>query len=142
MSINSVFLIWIIIAILFIAIEIISTSLVAVWFGVGSLAAALMSIYSNNVVNQLLFFLTIGIILTVATRFFAKNTVKYPLKSKELNSLVGSEACATENFGEGKQGYVRVRDIEYLANAKTFISKDDIVVISQVQGSKVIVEKR
>ena len=135
---------WLLLAALFIVLEIISLGLTTIWFAGGAFVAALAGLAGVNLTIQIVLFLVISIILLVLTRPVA---VKYlDSKTQKTNSeaLIGQKAVVIQTIDNLKaEGQVKVNGMEWTARSKTdetIISEGEVVEILEIQGVKLIVE--
>lgn len=135
---------WLLLAALFIVIEIISLGLTTIWFAGGAFVAALAGLAGVSLTIQVALFLIVSIILLVLTRPIA---VKYlDSKTQKTNSeaLIGQKAVVLQTIDNLKtQGQVKVNGMEWTARAKTdemVIPEGEVVTILEIQGVKLIVE--
>lgn len=135
---------WLLLAALFIVIEIISLGLTTIWFAGGAFVAALAGLAGVSLTIQVALFLIVSIILLVLTRPVA---VKYlDSKTQKTNSeaLIGQKAVVLQKIDNLKtEGQVKVNGMEWTARAKTdemVIPEGEVVTILEIQGVKLIVE--
>ncbi|MBO5469327.1 MAG: NfeD family protein [Lachnospiraceae bacterium] len=135
---------WLLLAALFIVIEIISLGLTTIWFAGGAFVAALAGLAGVSLTIQVALFLIVSIILLVLTRPVA---VKYlDSKTQKTNSeaLIGQKAVVLQTIDNLKtEGQVKVNGMEWTARAKTdemVIPEGEVVTILEIQGVKLIVE--
>ena len=135
---------WLLLAALFIVIEIISLGLTTIWFAGGAFVAALAGLAGVSLSIQVALFLIVSIILLVLTRPVA---VKYlDSKTQKTNSeaLIGQKAVVLQTIDNLKtEGQVKVNGMEWTARAKTdemVIPEGEVVTILEIQGVKLIVE--
>ena len=73
---------WLILAGIFLTIEIINSGFLIFWFTIGALIAMIISIFTSNVVIQASIFLIVSVILLFATRPFVQKVMKKKKKNK------------------------------------------------------------
>lgn len=135
---------WLLLAALFIVLEIISLGLTTIWFAGGAFIAALAGLAGVNLSIQIALFLVVSIILLVLTRPVA---IKYlDSKTQKTNSeaLIGQKAVVLQTINNLKtEGQVKVNGMEWTARAKKdemTIPEGEVVTILEIQGVKLIVE--
>ena len=135
---------WLLLAALFIVIEIISLGLTTIWFAGGAFVVALAGLAGVSLTIQVALFLIVSIILLVLTRPVA---VKYlDSKTQKTNSeaLIGQKAVVLQTIDNLKtEGQVKVNGMEWTARAKMdemVIPEGEVVTILEIQGVKLIVE--
>ncbi len=145
MSTQAIF--WLVVMILFLVVEMITVSLVSIWFVGGSLAAFLVSFFSHEIWIQVLVFLGVSLGLLLLLRPLA---AKFAVKQKDqlssgAKALVGKRALVTEKIDNlHATGAVQVNGQFWSAKTpddKIILEKDCVVVIREVDGVRLVVEK-
>jgi len=125
---------WIILGVLLMVLEIFTPTFFVFWFGLGSLAAAIVAYFYENTIFELLTFIVVSGILVLSTRKLAKKITGEEVRSINIDEIIGKEAIVIEQIDNklGK-GVVKVSGDMWRA-----VSVDDVVIQS---GEKVIIEK-
>ena len=136
---------WLAVIILFLVIEMITVSLVSIWFVGGALAAFLAVYFTDTMWIQVVAFLAVSVVLLVPLRPLAR---KLSVKQKDqmisgAKAMIGKQAIVTEEIDSvHAKGAVQVNGQYWTAKTKLFedkIPKDTIVDIIDVDGVKLIV---
>ena len=136
---------WLAVIILFLVIEMITVSLVSIWFVGGALAAFLAAYFTDTMWIQVVAFLAVSVVLLVLLRPLAR---KLSVKQKDqmisgAKAMIGKQAIVTEEIDSvHAKGAVQVNGQYWTAKTKLFedkIPKDTIVDIIDVDGVKLIV---
>ena len=145
MSTEAIF--WLIVMVLFLILEMITISLVSIWFVGGSLAAFLVSFVTDRMWIEVLVFLGVSLLLLLLLRPIAR---KVGVKQKDqirsgAQALVGKRAFVTESIDNlHAKGAVQVNGQFWSAKSSdddTTIKKDSVVVIKEVDGVRLVVEE-
>ena len=145
MSTEAIF--WLVVMILFLILEMITISLVSIWFVGGSLAAFLVSFAVSNIWIEAGVFLGVSLVLLLLIRPMAR---KLGVKQKDqirsgAQALVGKRALVTETIDNlHATGAVQVNGQIWSAKAvddDEIIRKDTVVMISEVDGVRLAVKK-
>lgn len=137
---------WIIFGVILMAIEIFTPSFFIFWFGLGSLAAAIVAYFYENTIFELLTFIIVSGILVLSTRKLAKKITGEEVRSINVDEIVGKEAIVIEKIDNRKsKGIVKVsgdmwRAVSYDDNV-TF-ENGEYVIIEKVEGAHVIVKPK
>ncbi len=133
---------WIVLAVVFVIIEGITTTLVTIWPAFGAVAAAIAAACGVDWLGQFLIFLIVSLILLVATRPLAKKLLKKDRQPTNSDRLIGKTAIVTEdilpleNKGrvkiDGKSWAARSTDGESVATGV-------LVTVQRIEGVKLIV---
>jgi membrane protein implicated in regulation of membrane protease activity len=138
---------WLAMIILFLVIEMITISLVSIWFVGGALAAFIVSYFTGNIWIEVVVFLAVSVFLLILLRPLAR---KLSVKQKDqmvsgAKAMIGRQAIVTEEIDNvHASGAVQVNGQYWTAKTKMFedkIPKDTIVDIIDVDGVKLIVRK-
>ncbi len=135
---------WLLLAAVFIVIEIITLGLTTIWFAGGAFIAALAGLAGANLMIQIALFLVISIVLLVLTRPIAVKYLDSKTEKTNAEALVGKQAVVLQQIDNLKgSGQVKVNGMEWTARAKEdgmIISESEVVKILEIQGVKLIVE--
>jgi len=87
---------WLVLAVVFIVVELMTVSMISIWFAGGAVSAFVVAVVSDNLILQMVFFFVISAVLLGAF-----------IKFKPFSKSVGKDAVAT-NFDRiiGKNGIV------------------------------------
>ena len=138
---------WLAMIILFLVIEMITISLVSIWFVGGALAAFIVSYFTGNIWIEVVVFLAVSVFLLILLRPLAR---KLSVKQKDqmvsgAKAMIGRQAVVTEEIDNvHARGAVQVNGQYWTAKTELFkdtIPKDTIVDIIDVDGVKLIVRK-
>ena len=136
---------WLAVIILFLVIEMVTVSLVSIWFVGGALASFVTTYFSDNIWIQILVFLAVSVVLLLLLRPLAR---KLSVKQKDqmvsgAKAMIGRQAIVTEEIDNvHAKGVVQVNGQYWTAKTEMFkdrIPKDTIVNIVDVDGVKLIV---
>jgi len=107
-------IIWLIVAALFLAGEVLTTGFFLLWFGVGAIAAAVLALLGiNGLAFQIVAFLTVSILLVIASRtiferFFSLGRTGRHLKTG-VEKMIGELGTVVEpSKGERNEAAVKV----------------------------------
>lgn len=135
---------WLILAGMFLIIEIISVGFLVFWFSIGALIAMVASLFIKSIVAQATIFVISSAILLFVTRpFVSKITQKDEVVKTNVYSIEGKVAKVVVDVNpiEGK-GQIKVDGETWSAKSynDTVIPKDTEVLIEKVDGVKAIVK--
>ena len=85
-------LIWILIAIVFILLELTTNTFVLLWFGIGAVAAAVLNYLGFDIYIQFIVFVVVSVILIISTRKFANRITPESSKKTTAERLIGKKA--------------------------------------------------
>lgn len=133
--------IWILIAIIFFILELITTTFFLMWFGVGAIVAIILNLlgFDNNI--QIIAFLIVSIVFILSSRKFAKQVTKPASRKPNQERVIGKIAIVDSKFSNSMEGVVKVNGEEWTAYLGEDIEVGDKVRIVGIESIKLIVEK-
>ena len=134
--------IWLILAGIFLIVEIISVGFLVFWFSIGALIAMVASFFIPNTIVQTAIFVLSSTVLLFATKPLVKKILPGDVKTNSF-SIIGKIAKVTIDIEpiEGK-GQIKFGTEVWSAKSvdDTFIAKDTEVEIVEINGVKAIVK--
>lgn len=144
---NYMIYIWIALIVLAIVAELLTTSLVAVWFipaGIVSLTLAVL--LPDQLALQIVLYPVIALLLLLLTRPLVKKRLqKGAYQPTNADRVIGMTAVVTEEIDNvAETGEVKVGGIRWSARSQdgTKIEKDAEVVVLEIEGVKLICRRR
>jgi membrane protein implicated in regulation of membrane protease activity len=136
------FYLWLIVAIIFIIIEIFTAGFFYACFGAGALAAMITAYFTESIIWQIGVFCVVSVVLIPATRSFARKISDDSVPQAGADALIGMTGVVTETIRvtEGT-GMVRVDGQRWRANAANEIAEGENIKVTDVRGAKLIVEE-
>jgi len=137
-------IIWLVLFVGFVVAEALTLALVSIWFACGSLVALILAYFGVPLVFQILSF----VVVTSATLvYFVKvkdGFLKPKMTKTNLDAVVGSIGLVTKEIKTHELGKVFIQGKEWsaISNDKQPIEKDVEVLIKEIVGVKLIVERR
>lgn len=142
---DNLLLIWMGLVILLLLIEVATQGLTTIWFAGGALVAAVAAGLHAPFWIQFALFSVVSIVVMLLVRPMAKRMTRRSLTPTNADELIGKTARVCETIDEAAgTGQIRVRDLEWSARSLdgSVIEKDTDVVIREIRGVKLMVEKR
>ena len=136
--------IWVIIGVVALIVELLSTSFVSLFFSIGGLLTALFTWIDilPNFNSQLLCFSVVSVLSLLVLRKPLRELSKRHHKSLEYSEYIGDKATVIQAIppkGEGKVFY-RGTDWIAISNTDSIIESGKSVIIKQLDGIKLLVE--
>ncbi len=132
--------IWILIAIVFIFLELITNTFFLVWFGIGAFVSALLNYLGFDIYIQFAAFLIVSLVLILSTRKFAVRITKEPTKKATSERLIGMYATVVKKLYDDK-AIVEVKGEKWSAIIPEDIEVGEIVRISSIDSIILVTEK-
>lgn len=133
-------IIWLIIAVALVAVDLLTSSFIFMWFSIGAIAAIILSLLGFPIGAQIAIFLITGIICMAFGYPWAKKKFKAGIK-KTLTmeeEYIGNVMVANEDMGEKSK--IKVGGIYWTAyNKGATIKKGQSFMITGIEGNKLIV---
>lgn len=131
---------WLAIVVCLAILEMVTVSLVSIWFVLSGLLAMITSLFTNNVTIQIAIFVIFGLIFMLLTRKFVKKAV--PVKTKtNIDRIIGMEGIVTEKITKNHPGEVKVDGKKWTAVANKTINEGSVVKILEINSTKLTVER-
>lgn len=140
-------LIWVIVTVLSIIVEAMTTALVAVWFMPGGLICIILSLTDTDPILQIVLYFVIAAIMLVISRTWLKKYIQRnaPIPTN-CDRLIGMEAVVLEKIDNTAcTGEVKVAGQHWSARStidEVTFDKGDIVMISAIEGVKLICSQK
>ena len=134
---------WIIVAIVVIAIDIVTSSFIFMWFSIGALVAIILSLIGVSVTWQIVAFLIIGVATVSIGYPWAKKKFKADVNHVPTmeQTYIGRTMIAEEDMG--KNSKIKVSGIYWTAyNKGRVIKKGEEYTITGIEGNKLIVSSK
>jgi membrane protein implicated in regulation of membrane protease activity len=147
---SQAWLIWLIIAAIFIAAEVFTSGFFLLWFGVGALAAAIVAMLGvSSFAAQTLIFLAVSVALVVASRTIFEKFFNRPADANRLRSgidtIVGQVGTVVESSrGALNEGAVRVYGsvwTAFPAEGEWPLQEGDSVAVERIEGNSIYVRR-
>ena len=134
---------WLIVFVVFAALELVSVGMTCIWFAVGALAACVTSLFTGNWIIQSIVFIIVTVLFLLFLRPLAVKYVNNKTEKTNVDSVIGRTAkVVTEIDNVNAKGMVVIDGVEWTARSKDdrVIPKETLVEVVEVSGVKVIVK--
>lgn len=138
---------WLIIALALFVIEILTPGFVIMWFGVGALVAALLSIFRiESLTIQIVSFVVVSLVLVILSRTIFKNVFikNSPDMKTNADVVLGKIGIVTDEIDNNlSTGRILIEGQDWSARSddSSVIAKDEKIVIIKWVGATLIVKK-
>lgn len=136
---------WTIIFIVTVLVEISTTQLVSIWFAGASIVSFILALCSVPYWIQLVVFVFSAVLLLFLSNLLFKDKIlKFKKSPTNADSLIGQEIKLTKSVNPCQVGEARVRDVIWTVavDEEISLSKDEVVIIKEIRGNKLIVTKK
>lgn len=138
-------IIWLIAAVVFGILEIVTTSLFSIWFVFGSVVAMIVALFDVPILVQIVFFIIVSAVSLIFTRPLATKYLNNKIVKTNVDSLVGRVLIAKTEIDNLKMsGKTDLDGTTWIA-----ISSDDSIIaageeieVVRVEGAKLVVKKK
>ena len=134
-------MLWIIIIFCLTLLEITTVGLVSIWFIASALASLILSFFVESFYIQFAVFVVLGIILLFTTRPLLAKFIIPKNSSTNLDRVIGMTGIVTEEITKNTVGEVKVDGKKWSAISNKKIEVGQEVIIKEIEGVKLIVEK-
>lgn len=133
---------WTIIFLILLFVELITINLVSIWFAIGALFSAIVSIFTDSVLIQFLTFLLVSIVTLIITKPVVKKINKKKFTPTNLDRVIGRQGVVTKRISKDSYGLVKVFGSIWTATSDDFIDTGSRVIVQKIDGVKLIVKKK
>lgn len=134
---------WLIVGVVFLIIELLTTALVSIWFVAAAIITCLLSFVVDGFLLQSAIFVVLSAVFMIICRKIYNKHIKKPVDDVDQNEkLLGKTATVTEDTNS-TTGRILVGDIYWKAiseNGET-LPKGEKVVIKSVNGTTLVINK-
>lgn len=139
-------MIWLILAIVFFIIEIVTLGLATIWCVVGAIVAAIADLCGATVATQIILFSVVSVILFIVCLIWIK-----PMLDKRMvgsiptngDKVIGKTGVVIKTFSsDDYRGVVKVLGQEWTAIADRQFYEGDKVLVKSMEGIKLVVEAK
>ncbi|MDO5563728.1 MAG: NfeD family protein [Eubacteriales bacterium] len=137
--------IWLLICAISFIIELFSLAMVSIWFVFGSIAAYIAYFFHLNFYIQIIIFFIISFISFFICKIFWKNKIKNHFIPTNADRYIGKVALVIDTIDNlHSTGTIKINGQIWNArnvNENEILNKDEKVIIKEIQGSKMLIEK-
>ena len=133
-------IIWIFVEVIFIILELITATFFLVWFGVGSLVAAVLNYFGFDIYVQFSAFAIVSVILILSTRNFANRITPDSSKKTTAERLIGKTAKVARQIDDNTY-VVNVSGEEWSAHTNDSVNVGEDVKVVGINSIILIIEK-
>ena len=133
---------WTIIFLILLFVELITINLVSIWFAIGALFSAIVSIFTDSVLIQFLTFLLVSIVTLIIKKPVVKKINKKKFTPTNLDRVIGQQGVVTKRISKDSYGLVKVLGSIWTATSDDFIDVGSRVIVQKIDGVKLIVKKK
>lgn len=147
---SQAWIIWLIIAAIFVVAEVFTTGFFLLWFGVGALVAAVMAMLGiGGLAAQTLVFLIVSVALVIASRTIFEKFLSRPADTNrtmtEIETIIGQIGTVVESSrGARNEGAVSVYGsvwTAFPAEGERPLREGDSVAVERLEGNAVYVRR-
>lgn len=132
---------WLIALALFVILEAATVSLVSIWFAVGALAGLITSLFTGNLLYQLLAFALVSAAALAATKpLVSRMRSRRPAAALGLERNIGRRAVVVQPVRPGLSGRVRLDGVDWSAVCPSPLEAGDECVVTAVDSTTLRVE--
>ena len=139
---NLAAIVWLVLMVVFLAMEASTVSMVSLWFAAGSLIALLTALAGGPAWLQTVLFLAVSAGLLLALRPLAKKYLAPKVTATNVDSIVGSTGLVTAAIDNvSASGQVKLGAMEWTARSTSGqpIPVGTLVKVDQIEGVKAFV---
>lgn len=126
-----------------IVVEILTVSLVSVWFVIGAFAALIACLLNVSVPIQVAIFLVVSVICTIVARPMAVKSLKGNIIHTNNDALIGSHALVIKRIDADHMGEVRIKNQIWSASSlhNLTLEEGEYGEVVAIEGAHLVVKK-
>ena len=135
-------IIWLVLMVVFLAVEASTVTLVSLWFAAGALAAMAVTLLGGSLWLQITAFLAVSVVLLTALRPLVRKYFTPKLTATNVDSVIGSTGLVTVAIDNvSAAGQVKLGAMVWTARSTTgdSIPEGSLVRVDKIEGVKVFV---
>lgn len=136
---------WLLLASIFIVVEIITLGLTTIWFGGGAFVAAIAAACGASLPVQIILFMAVSLALLFLTRPIAVKHLDVNTQKTNAEALIGQNAVVLQEINNlAETGQAKINGMEWTARTKEdgiTVPAGENVKVVEIQGVKLLVEK-
>ncbi len=132
--------IWLLLFIILLIVELATVNLVTIWFAIGCIASYITSFFIDSWIIQLVIFIFISTVTLLLTKPIIKKVKKGIIENKDI--IIDKIGIVTEDIDDLGNGRVIIDGITWKAVSNKVIEKNSKIVVKDIDGIKLLVEKR
>ncbi|MBQ6849885.1 MAG: NfeD family protein [Oscillospiraceae bacterium] len=126
--------IWLAVAVALALLEMATTSLVSIWFVMGSLFAFGLSFITDSVMAQMVVFIVVSGTALAFTRPLVKKHIHKSTVPTNADMIIGKTALVTQPITADKKGRVTVDGQSWLAQSDVPLAVGEHVIVEKIAG--------
>ncbi len=130
---------WLVIIVIFLAVEILTTGLTTIWFAIGAALAFLASLLGVSFPTQTIIFVVSSVAMFIGFFPFVKRRLGARSYDTNVDSLVGKDAIITKDIKFNTIGQANIDGVIWSATSEEEIPAGTVVNIKAISGNKVVV---
>lgn len=131
---------WLVIAVILFFFEAITVSLVCIWFCFGALGAFALSLFTTNILIQLIAFVVVTALSFALVKPFFKKFKSQANTENSTSRLIGKTVKVVDEITESS-GRVIAGDVTWMAKSSDVIKVGTMVKITDIKSNTLIVER-
>ena len=135
-------ILWLVAAVIFGVVEIITAPLICIWFCGGALVAALIAFLTNSAWASAIAFVIVSGLLVAFTRPLVKSKIAPKTQPTNADRIIGKEAVVILGIDPlENKGQIKVDGQVWSAKSDCVISEGEKVTVESIEGVKAVVTK-
>ena len=136
---------WAIIVVVMLIVEYNTEDFTSIWFAIGGVVALIMSLCGvESIMLQIGVFLAVSLILLLSLRNVLKRTLIKQTIATNKDALIGQKIQILKDADSFNPGEGKINGLIWtiLCEENDEVKKDDIAIVTRIEGNKLIVKKQ
>jgi len=134
-------MLWFVLFIILILIEIFTVGLVSIWFAIGSIAAMIVSLFTDSFLIQLCSFIVVSLITLFLMKPLVKKFKNTSIIPTNIDRIIGKKGEVIQKISHNSYGQVKIMGNVWTASCEEELEEGTRVIVKKIDGVKLIVEK-
>ena len=133
---------WLVVFVVFAALELVSLGLTCIWFAIGALAGCVAALLGANWIVQAVVFLVVTMVVLIFIRPFAIKYVNNKAEKTNVESMAGKQGIVIVEIDNiNAKGMIKVDGLEPTKEFKEYIEKEKSGEITMEDAKKFLDKK-
>lgn len=139
---NQLAIFWIIAAVVFAIIELVTNPLICIWFCGGALVAAVLSFFVDSIWISASVFVVVSALLLVFTRPVVNKKLSPKKVATNADRIIGKKGIVIQKIDPVEnKGQIKVEGQVWSAKCEEYVDEGTAVKVASIEGVKAVVNK-
>ncbi len=132
--------IWLVLFVVFLAIEAATFGIFSIWFGAGSLVALIVSFFTDSFLVQTSVFFAVSFVLLFATFPFVKKIRKRKQEPTNADRNIGRQGLVISKITPSVPGRVKLDGVDWAARSNVTLEPGTLCMVESIESTTIVVK--